>query len=133
MLVRDIEKGLFDVLKSEGIGCAVFSPLQQGILTGKYLQGIPPDSRAARPEGFLKPEDIKPEILEKVRALSKIAEKRGQTMAQLAISWVLWRPEVTTALIGARKISHIEDALKAIQKIEFSQEELTKIDEIVGE
>ncbi|MCD6234473.1 MAG: aldo/keto reductase [Candidatus Marinimicrobia bacterium] len=131
MLYRDIEKGLFDVLRSEGIGCAVFSPLQQGVLTGKYLNGIPKDSRAGRPEGFLKPEHITEQMLNKVRALSHIAENRGQTMSQMAVSWVLRRPEVSTAIIGARKISHIDDALKASRNTQFSKEELEKIDHIL--
>jgi L-glyceraldehyde 3-phosphate reductase len=131
MFYRDIENGLLDVLRSEGIGCAVFSPLQQGVLTGKYLNGIPEDSRAGRPEGFLKPENITDDMLKKVRDLSAIAETRGQTMAQMAVSWVLRRPEVTTAIIGARKIAHIDDALKAIKNTTFSQDELEKIDQIL--
>ena len=130
LFFRDIEKGLFDVLRSEGIGCAVFSPLQQGILTGKYLNGIPEDSRAGRPEGFLKPENITEEMLNKVRKLSKIAEQRGQTLSQMAVSWTLRRPEVTTSIVGARKIEHLDDALKASRNIEFTTEELKKIDDI---
>ena len=130
LFFRDIEKGLFDVLRPEGIGCAVFSPLQQGILTGKYLNGIPEDSRAGRPEGFLKPENITEDMLNKVRKLSKIAEQRGQTLSQMAVSWTLRRPEVTTSIVGARKIEHLDDALKASRNIEFTTEELKKIDDI---
>jgi len=131
LFFRDIEKGLFDVLRSEGIGCAVFSPLQQGILTGKYLNGIPEDSRAGRSEGFLKPENITGEMLDKVRKLSLVAEERGQTLSQLAVSWTLRRPEVTTSIIGARKIEHLDDALKASRNSEFSAEELNMIDKIL--
>lgn len=133
LLFRDIENGLFDVLRSEGIGCAVFSPLQQGILTGKYLNGIPGDSRAGRPEGFLRPEHISQNMLTKVKKLSVIAEERGQSLSQMAVSWTLRRPEVSTSIIGARKISHLDDALKASGNIEFSAAEEKKIDQIVQE
>lgn len=133
LLFRDIEKGLFDVLRLEGTGCAVFSPLQQGILTGKYLNGIPGDSRAGRPEGFLKPENITGEMLNKVRKLSLVAEERGQTLSQMAVSWTLRREEVSTSIVGARKIEHLDDALKASRSIEFTMEELKRIDEILQE
>jgi L-glyceraldehyde 3-phosphate reductase len=102
MLFRWVEEGLLDVLEEEGIGCIVFSPLAQGLLTDKYLSGIPEDSRAAKQHGFLKKEQLTEETLGKVRQLHQLAQSRGQTLAQMAIAWVLRQPAVTSALIGAR-------------------------------
>jgi L-glyceraldehyde 3-phosphate reductase len=108
-----------------------FSPLAQGRLTDRYLKEIPADSRAAKPHGFLKPDQVTEEIIGKVRKLNEIAQARGQTMAQMAIAWVLRRPVVTSALIGASRVSQIEDVFGALKNTTFSQEELDRIDEIL--
>jgi len=127
MLNRWIENGLLDVTEEEGIGVIVFSPLGQGMLTGKYLNGVPADSRAAAgatlARGFVSEEN-----LARVRALNEIAEARGQTLAQMAIAWTLRDPRVTTALIGASRWSQIEDSLGALDNLEFAPEELAEID-----
>lgn len=128
---RWIEKELLGVLEREGIGCIVFSPLAQGLLTDKYLQGIPADSRAAKPHGFLRREDITDKKLAKIRQLNEMAQARGQTLAQMAIAWVLRQPAVTSALIGASRVKHIEDTVQALQQLDFSKEELARIDEIL--
>ncbi|HEX9996207.1 MAG TPA: L-glyceraldehyde 3-phosphate reductase [Abditibacterium sp.] len=131
ILNRGPEKGLLETLEAEGIGCIVFSPLAQGLLTGRYLGGdVPADSRAGKPGGFLNPENITPEKLEKVRALNQIAESRGQTLAQLALAWCLRHPGMTSVLIGASKAQQITDCVGALGNLEFSSEELAKIDEI---
>jgi L-glyceraldehyde 3-phosphate reductase len=131
MLQRDIERGLIETLRTTGIGCIVFSPLAQGLLTDKYLQGIPEGSRAAKPYSFLKPEQVTPELEERVRRLNDIARARGQTLAQMALVWVLRHPEVTSALIGASRVSQIDDAVAALEKLTFSADELTRIDSIL--
>lgn len=132
MLNRTIEAGLLDVLEEEGIGSIVFAPLQHGILSDRYLNGIAADSRAAGPSPFLKPQDISDERLEKVRRLTDLANVRGQKLAQMALAWVLRKGRVTSALIGASKISHIEDAVGAVSGLEFSDEELVAIDSILA-
>jgi L-glyceraldehyde 3-phosphate reductase len=132
MFNRWVEDGLLDVLEEEGIGCIAFSPLAQGLLTNRYLQDIPADSRAAKPHGFLKAEHVTEERLDKVRRLNEMAQQRGQTMAQLAIAWVLRRPVVTSALIGASRVQQVEDAVNGIKTLEFSQEELDKIEGILA-
>jgi len=126
------EDGLLDTLEEEGIGSIVFSPLDQGILTNKYLGGIPEGSRAARESGFLQKEGVTKEKLVKVKQLNEIAEERGQTMAQLALTWVLRQPAVTSVLIGASKISHIEDAVGIQENLELSPKEQEKIEKILG-
>jgi L-glyceraldehyde 3-phosphate reductase len=131
MFNRWVEGGLLDVLGREGIGCIVFSPLAQGLLTDRYLQGIPADSRAAR-SIFLRPENITAEVMAKVTRLNELAQARGQKLAQLAILWVLRRTEVTSALIGASRVSQIEDAVNAIQAPPLSAEELARIDSILA-
>jgi len=128
---RWIEHGLLEVLNEEGIGCIVFSPLAQGILTNKYFNGIPENSRAAKEGTFLEREDITEKILTKVRKLNDLSLKRNQSLAQMSIAWVLRKPAVTTALIGVSKVSQIEDAVKALENRSFSDEELRMIDEIV--
>jgi L-glyceraldehyde 3-phosphate reductase len=133
MFNRWVEDGLLDVLEEEGIGCIAFSPLAQGLLTDRYLQEIPADSRAAKPHGFLKAEHVTDERLNKVRRLNEMAQQRGQTMAQLAISWVLRRPVVTSALIGASRVQQVEDAVEGLKTLEFSQEELNQIETILSE
>ena len=130
MFNRWVEDGLLDVLGREGIGCIVFSPLAQGLLTDRYLQGIPADSRAAR-SIFLRPENITAEVMAKVTKLNEIARARGQKLSQMAISWVLRRREVTSALIGASKVSQIEDAVAALQAPPLSAEELKMIEVIL--
>ncbi len=132
MLDRWIETGLLDVLDSEGIGCIVFSPLAQGLLTDRYLETIPPDSRAAKSGTYLSREDVSAAVIEKVRRLNEIARQRGQSMAQLAIAWDLRHPAVTSALIGASRPSQIEDAVGALQNLDFSQPELDAIEKILS-
>ncbi|MCF7823086.1 MAG: aldo/keto reductase [Candidatus Marinimicrobia bacterium] len=127
---RNPEKGLFKVLKQQGLGSIVFSPLAQGLLTDRYLEGFPADSRAVRDGRYLKPEFIKSDMLDKVRALKQIADHRGQSVAQLAIAWVLRPNVVTSALIGASKREQIIDAVGALDNLEFSENELEKIDAI---
>ena len=131
MFNRWIEDGLLDVLGEEGIGCIVFSPLAQGLLTSRYLNGIPEDSRAAKPHGFLKTEQITPERLEKVRALAEIAAESGRTLAQLALAWALRDDRVTSALVGASRPKQIEENVQALKNLEFTPEELARIDAIL--
>jgi L-glyceraldehyde 3-phosphate reductase len=131
MFHRDPENGLLEVIGREGIGCIPFSALAQGLLTGRYLQGIPTDARAAR-EGFLKSSQITPEVLSKVERLGAIAAARGQSIAQLALAWVLRDPRITTALIGASRISQLEECSAAAENIAFDPEELAGIEEILS-
>lgn len=131
MLDRWVEDGLLDVLDEAGVGSIAYSPLYKGILTDRYLDGdIPADSRAAK-KGFLKPEELTDEVLGKVRKLNEIARQRGQKLSQMAIAWVLRGGRVTTALIGASKVSQIEDAVAGLSNLEFSEEELTAIENIL--
>ncbi len=132
MLNRWVEDGLLDTLEEVGAGSICFSPLAQGMLTDRYVNGIPSDSRAAR-EHFLKSNSITPEFLEKIKKLSEVAAERGQTLAQMALSWVLRGDRVTTVLIGASKVSQIEDNVKIIGNLEFSEEELQRIEHILTE
>ncbi len=129
---RWIEQGLLDVLAEEGIGCIVFSPLAQGLLTNKYLDGLPADSRAAKAHGFLQPNDITPEKLDQVRQLNDIARQRGQTLAQMALAWVLRHAGVTSALIGASRVRQIEDGVAALRTTAFQPEELRAIETILA-
>ncbi len=132
MLNRWIEDGLTDVLREKQVGCICFAPLAGGILTGKYLNGIPSDSRAGHDPRYLKPQNIRPEQLDKVARLAVIAESRGQTLSQLALSWVLRDPVVTSALIGASRPEQITENIQAIHRTEFTQEELNEIEAILG-
>jgi len=132
MLNRWIEGGLLDVLGAEGVGCIAFSPLAQGLLTNRYLGGIADDSRAAKKHGFLKAEQVTEATLKKVRALDAHAKARGQTLAQMALAWVLRHPAMTSALIGASKVSQIEDAVGALERLDFDADELAAIDRIVA-
>ncbi len=132
MLDRRVEEGLLEVLAQEGIGCIPFSPLAQGILTDKYLGGIPQDSRAAKPHGFLRPEQLTETLLDKVRRLDQVARERGQSLAQMAVVWLLRRPEVTSVLIGASRPEQIEEAVTALDHMDFSPEELERIDAILA-
>ena len=131
MFVRDPEQGLFDVLEKEGVGSIVFSPLAQGLLSDRYLKGIPSDSRAAR-DFFLKKKDIGEATLAKVRALNEIAAQRGQTLAEMAVAWVLRDPRVTSALVGTSKVSQVDDNVAALKNLKFSAEELRKMDGILA-
>jgi L-glyceraldehyde 3-phosphate reductase len=132
MFNRWIEDGLLDVLSEEGIGAIAFSPLAQGMLTDRYLHDIPADSRAGRPTGFLRPEHVTEEKISKVRKLNLLAESRGQTMAQMALAWVLRHPGVTSALIGASRVTQIDDDVAALKNLAFSAHELEKIDQIIA-
>ncbi len=132
MFNRWIEPALLDVLSSEGMGCIPFSPLSQGLLTNRYLAGIPDDARAAKPHGFLKADRITPEVLAKVQKLNDLAQTRGQSLAQMALAWTVRDPRVTTALIGASKVSQLEDNLAALKTLDFTSEELTRIDTILA-
>ena len=121
-----------DVLHEEGIGCIAFSPLAQGLLTDRYLKGIPEGSRASKKHGFLKPKDITDEKLVIVQKLNHLAKERGQSLAQMAIAWVLRLPGMTSALIGASKVSQIEECVVALDNRIFTEEELKLIDEILS-
>ena len=128
MLDRWIEDGLTDVLRREGVGCIVFAPLQHGLLTGKYLDGIPADSRAARDPRYLKAENIHPDQLKRVAALKDIADARGQKLNQMALQWVLRDSVITSALIGASRPEQIIDNIQAVHGAPFTQEELDAIE-----
>lgn len=131
MFERWVEGGLLDVLEREGVGCIPFSPLAQGLLTNKYLKGIPADSRAAKPDGFLQQNQVTPEVIEKIRKLNDIALERGQTLAQMALAWLLKDPRITSVLIGASRVSQLLDSLACLKNQEFSNEELEKIANIL--
>jgi len=131
MFERSAEGGLLNVLEAEGIGCIPFSPLAQGLLTDKYLYGIPEGSRAAKSWGFLKPEQVEPAI-EKVKRLNKIAQRRGQTLAQMALVWLLKDSRVTSVLIGASSVSQLDDNVAALKNMKFSKVELDRIELILS-
>ncbi len=128
LLNRWVEPELLPALTEVGAGCIPFSPLAQGLLTDRYLAGIPADSRAGRPTGFLRPERITPEVLAKVRALQALAVARGATLAQFAVLWLLRRPEVTTVLIGASKVAQLDDLHGALAQPPLSAEELAAVE-----
>jgi L-glyceraldehyde 3-phosphate reductase len=127
MLNRWIEPDLLDALGDLGVGCIAFSPLAQGMLTSKYLDGIPEGSRASWPSS-LSPDLLTEESLAKVRGLNEIAARRGQTLAQMALAWVLRDARVTSALIGASSVAQLEDNVGAIERLEFGDDELSEID-----
>lgn len=131
MFNRWIEDGLTDVLEKEEVGAIVFSPLAQGLLTDKYLNGIPEGSRASKPSGFLRPEQITAEKVTKVTQLNEMAKARGQSLAQMSIAWVLRNPVITSALIGASRVSQIDDALGALTHLNFTPIELEQIEAIL--
>jgi L-glyceraldehyde 3-phosphate reductase len=131
MFNRWVEDGLLDTLAQEGIGCIAFSPLAQGMLTDKYLRGIPEGSRASKPHGFLRPNQVTSEKIAKVKRLDKLAKSRGQTLAQMALAWVLRHPGMTSALIGASRVAQIEDAVGALSNLAFTARELQKIEAIL--
>src|SRR6266849_4472448 len=132
MLNRWIEPELLDVLKDEGIGCIVFSPLAQGTLTDRNLAGVPEGSRASHP-GSIRPEMLSEANLAKIRALNEIATRRGQSLAQMALAWALRNPVVTSALVGASSVAQLEQNVAALNKLEFSPAELTEIDRYATE
>jgi len=131
MFERWVENGLLDVLEKNGIGCIPFSPLAQGLLTDRYLKGIPEDSRAAKPHGFLKTEQVTEEKLQKIRKLNELAQKRGQTLAQMSLAWILKDHRITTVLIGASRPEQLSDSLKCLNNINFSADELAEIEKIL--
>ena len=131
MFNRWVEDGLLDALDEEGIGCIAFSPLAQGLLTNRYLEGIPEGSRATKVLSYLPPERIKAEQIAKVRKLNEIAQARGQSMAEMALTWVLRRKTVTSALIGASSPQQLEDNVAALKNMEFSEGELQAIENIL--
>jgi len=132
MVNRWVEDGLLDTLSELGMGCIAFSPLAQGLLTNKYLNGVPEDSRAAL-EGSFQKGMLSEENINRVRVLNEIAKRRGQSLAQMAIAWVLRRPEVTSALIGARHVQQLDNSLDALNNLEFSADELAEIDKYAGD
>ncbi len=132
MLERRIEHDLLPVVERLGIGVIVFCPLAQGLLTDKYLDGVPEDSRAASETGFLQRESVTPQVIEKVRQLRVIAQERGQTMAQLALSWVLRDPRITSVLFGASRVEQVEQNVAALDAPALSEDELGRIDAILA-
>ena len=132
LLNRDIEKSLLQVLEELGVGCIAFSPLAQGMLTSKYLHGVPENARVTR-EGSLKQTMLSDDNLRRIRALNDIAQSRGQTLAQMAIAWALRDARVTSALIGARNVDQLDNSLDAVKQLTFSTEELVRIDEFSGD
>lgn len=131
MLDRWIEADLLELLKDAGVGCIAFSPLGKGVLTNRYLHGIPEDSRVASQSTFLKSDDVTEELIAKVSMLNRIAEERQQSMAQMALAWVLRYKQMTSVLIGASKSSQIEDCVGALANLDFDSEELAQIDKIL--
>jgi len=127
MLNRWIEDGLLEVLGEEGVGCIVFSPLAQGLLTDRYLGGVPEGSRASRP-GTIDDDQLNQETLAKVRALHQLAGRRGQSLAQMAVAWTLRDPRVTSALLGASSVAQLEDNVAALGNLAFDDQELAEID-----
>jgi len=132
MLNRWVEPELLPALKELGVGCIPFSPLAQGLLTNRYLEGIPSDSRAAKPSGFLKADRITPALVSKIRALNDVAVARGSTLAQVAVLWLLRRTEVTTVLIGASKLSQIDDLHRGLTQPPLAKAELEQIEAILA-
>jgi L-glyceraldehyde 3-phosphate reductase len=131
LLDRHIENGLFDAVEQVGAGMIAFSPLAQGVLSSRYLEGIPNGSRAARGTPLLKREHLSPELMHKVRALNELAAARGQTLAQFAIAWVLRDPRMTSALVGASSVEQLRENLGALRQLAFSTEELAAIDRVL--
>ena len=131
MFARDIEAELLDTLEQEGLGCIPFSVLAQGLLTDKYLHGIPQDSRAAKESGFLQKDQVTEAVVNKAIALNELAQKRNQSLAQMAIAWVLKDKRITTALMGASSVEQIKNNAAALNNLSFTQEELTAIENIL--
>lgn len=133
MLNRDMEKDIFLLSEKYGTGFVAFSPLAQGLLTNKYLNGIPESSRAAKAHGFLQKEQVSEEVIGKVRRLNELAGQRGQTLAEMALVWVLYRKVVTSVIIGTSSVAQLDDNIKALENLNFSEEELDLIDKILNE
>jgi L-glyceraldehyde 3-phosphate reductase len=131
MFNRSIEEGLLNVLEEKGLGCITFSPLAQGLLSDKYLNGIPENSRAAKPHGFLRPEQITREKLDKVMALKTIADQRGQSLSQMALAWILRFRTITSVLVGASSVKQIEENAASINNMQFTEDELNRIESIL--
>jgi L-glyceraldehyde 3-phosphate reductase len=131
MFERWVESGLLDVLENTGIGCIAFSPLAQGLLTNKYLSGIPADSRAGKSHGALNANQITPERLKQIEALNQLAISRGQSLAQMAIAWLLKDSRVTSVLIGASSVAQLDDNLLALKNTSFTAGELECIELII--
>jgi L-glyceraldehyde 3-phosphate reductase len=132
MLDRWVEPELLATLENEGIGSIVFSPLAKGLLTDRYFKGIPADSRAGHDKRFLRPTDVTDEVLAKTKKLNELAQSRGQTLAQLALAWVLRHKTVTSALIGASKVAQVDDCVGATKNLSFAKEELAQIEKILA-
>ena len=132
MFDRSAERGLLEVLGEEGIGCIVFSPLAQGLLTNRYLHGVPDDSRAAKPHGYLARGAVTDDVVARVRALDAIARDRGQSLAQMALAWVLRHATVTSALVGASRVTQVEDCVAALATLRFADGELAAIEAILA-
>lgn len=132
MFERWVENGLLDVLEEKGVGCIAFSPLAQGLLTNRYLGGIPEDSRVARGVGFLTKDHISEENIAKVKQLNELAKARGQSLAQMALAWILKDPRITSVLMGASSVEQLEDNLKMLKNIKLSGIELDKIEKILS-
>lgn len=131
MFERWVEGGLLDVLEANGVGCIPFSPLAQGLLTDRYLKGIPEGSRASKPTGFLKADQITPDKLDKIQRLNAIAQRRGQSLAQMALAWLLKDKRITTVLIGASSVGQLDNNLGALDKVKFDAAELQEIETIL--
>ncbi len=132
MFVRDVENGLLDVLEQNGIGCIPFSPLAQGLLTDRYLKGIPADSRAGKEHGFLKSNEITEEKLNKINKLNDMAQRRDQTLSQMAIAWLMQKPVITSVLIGVSSVEQLEGNLGSLNNTSFNSEELNDIEAILN-
>lgn len=132
MMDRWVEKGLLNVLEKEGVGSIAFSPLEQGLLTDKYLHGLPEDSRAVKDGRYLNKEKISPELMEKIKELNQIARGRGQSLAQMAVAWLLKDPRITTVLVGASSSKQLLDSIGCLQNLDFSAEELANIERVLG-
>ena len=132
MFERWVEGGLLEVLDQEGIGCIPFSPLAQGMLTNRYLKGIPEDSRAAKSHGFLKVEEITQDKLNRIAALNKVAQQRSQSLSQMAIVWLMRKPQITSVLIGVSSIKQLDDNLACLNNVSFSDDELKEIEKILS-
>jgi L-glyceraldehyde 3-phosphate reductase len=131
MFERWVEGGLLDVLEERGIGCIPFSPLAQGLLTDRYLGGVPEGSRASKPHGFLKREQVTEDRIAKARKLNELAQRRGQSLAQMALAWLLKDPRVTTVLIGASSVGQLDQNLGVLEKRSFAPDELSAIEAIL--
>nr|WP_295867936.1 L-glyceraldehyde 3-phosphate reductase [uncultured Chitinophaga sp.] len=131
MFERWVENGLLDVLEANGIGCIPFSPLAQGLLTDRYLNGIPAGSRASKPSGFLQENEVSEEKITKIRQLNSLAQERGQSLAQMALAWILKDKRITTVLIGASSVAQLDNNLDTLKNVSFTTTELEKIENIL--